>query len=177
MYFPQTTDLCYARDMLDKASMGHALQEQFSWNTFEGVLLADRKAYDQACGKYDEWEEKQHQLKLEAAAAEQYQGRSMSSPGLALMSAEATSDASQIARSQSSPQPSTGSPTLAPSLLTIMPGDASPPRASGKRMQDTATAASYFGETASSISALSYHVPPTEMLSRTMRVFIAWKAS
>ena len=172
------TDLYCARDMLDKASVGHALQQQFSWHTFEGVLLADRKAYDQACEKYDEWEEKQHQLKLEAAAAAEYQARSMSSPGLALMSADvAAGDASQIARSQSSPQPSTGSPTLAPSLLTIMPGDASPPRASGKRVPDTATAASYFGEAASSISASSYHVPPTEMLSRTMRVFIAWKAS
>lgn len=164
--------------MLDKASLGYALQEQFSWHTFEGVLLADRKAYDQACGKYDEWVEKQHQLKLDAAA-EQYQRRSrnsMSSPGLALTSADAASDASQIARSQSSPQPSTSSPTLAPSLLTIMPDDASPPRASSKRMPETATT-SHFGEAASSISVSSTYVPPTEMLSRTMRVFVAWKAS
>ena len=41
--------------MQDKANIGGALEERFSWRTFTSAPLQDRKAFDSACQRYDEW--------------------------------------------------------------------------------------------------------------------------
>ncbi|KAJ3502866.1 hypothetical protein NLJ89_g8695 [Agrocybe chaxingu] len=47
----------FEMDMQDKASVGNALRERFNWQTFPSPILQDRKAFDLACEKYDNWAE------------------------------------------------------------------------------------------------------------------------
>jgi hypothetical protein len=42
-------------DMQDKTSIKDSLEQRFSWRTFSSEPLPDRKAFDAACQRYDEW--------------------------------------------------------------------------------------------------------------------------
>ncbi|KAF9524283.1 hypothetical protein CPB83DRAFT_618717 [Crepidotus variabilis] len=45
----------FQMDMQDKACVGYALEQRFDWRTFELEPLQDRKAFDEANRKYDQW--------------------------------------------------------------------------------------------------------------------------
>jgi hypothetical protein len=49
------TDVSLRRDMQDKTSIKDSLEQRFSWRTFSSEPLPDRKAFDAACQRYDEW--------------------------------------------------------------------------------------------------------------------------
>lgn len=165
--------LIFCRDMNDKASVGHALEERFNWHVFTSPVLQDRKAFDNACEKYDKHIAKQ---KREQSSTNPYRQsdshrsrNSMSTPGLVQSISEllAPNDLNIIARSTSSPQPSSGDLHLedTSSIATAI--------ASGAR-QDINSSHTHLVST--SVSQIS-EAGPTQMLSRALRVFVAWKAS
>ncbi|KAF9485800.1 hypothetical protein BDN70DRAFT_459133 [Pholiota conissans] len=170
-------------DMLDKACMGQALADRFNWHTFEGALLADRKAYNKACMDYDKWLEKDLKLKAAKDAYQCTQNQShnpVSSLGGVLSPPDLSShDVGQIARSSSNPESSSAS--LAPSIRTLMDDRSlmATLAAPSRTLPETASAGSGSGvvEAASMVSSIpSSQMLPQQMLSRAIRVFVAWKA-
>lgn len=41
--------------MQDRARVGHALEERFGWSAYQTEPPQDRKIFDAACQRYDEW--------------------------------------------------------------------------------------------------------------------------
>lgn len=159
--------------------MGNALRERFDWHVFTSPILQDRKAFENACEKYDDWVAAQ-KAKLPSNPyrySNTHRSRnSMSTPGLVPPTPDSSvsHDHNQISRSTSSPQPSTSyhlddtpsvTMTEAPSLTKSHHH-----HDSGSTVHFAAALAS--PSTASQMS----HAMPTQMLSRAMRVFVAWKA-
>lgn len=178
-------NITFLRDMLDKACMGHALAERFNWHTFEGALLVDRKAYNKACKDYDEWLEREHKLKSAADTSRYGQHRprnSMSAPGVILPPSDVSTlshDISEIASSTSYPEASTLAP--APSIRMSVDDSSSvvtlAAPSGGRILSETASSTgSGVVESASMVSNAPLQVLPQHMLSRALRVFVAWKA-
>ncbi|KAH9480652.1 hypothetical protein JR316_0007252 [Psilocybe cubensis] len=163
----------FEMDMHDKASVSHALEERFNWNVFRSPILQDRKAFDNACEKYDKHIAKQKRDQMATNPYRQSNSHrsrnSMSTPGLVQPMSELlnANDLNMIARSTSSPQPSSGDRSLddTSSIATAIVSNT---------RQDSNSSHTHLGS--SSTSQLSEARPP-QMLSRAMRVFVAWKAS
>lgn len=165
--------------MLDKASLGHALQMQFRWNTFEGPILNHRKAYNVACLKHDRW---LLLRKLRANLAhntqvnqqQQHARTTTSTPGLVPPSpGPVDASQSQIFTTQSTPPmltvvgPDEDAALLADMEVILTETSPLTPEQEVKKQNFDAAATAY---------AATLAVPPTQKLSRTMRVFVAWKA-
>ncbi|KAF8177014.1 hypothetical protein BJ912DRAFT_1063707 [Pholiota molesta] len=150
-------------DMLDKACMGHALAGRFNWHTFENALLVDRKAYNKACSDYDEWLEQEHKLKPAVDTSRYSQHRSPNS--------------TESISSTSDPEASTLAPT--PSIrMSVDDGSSVVTLAApsgGRILPETASNLGVV-ESASMVSNAPSQVLPQHMLSRALRVFVAWKA-
>ncbi|KAF8965139.1 hypothetical protein BDZ97DRAFT_1904235 [Flammula alnicola] len=173
----------FEMDMQDKASVGHALQERFDWHVFTSPVLQDRKAFDVACEKYDQWTEEQKQ-KAPLDPYRQSNGHrsrnSVSTPGLVLPATDSSvsHDHNLIARSTSSPQPS----TLVPSERTVDDSSSFATTLAlsslNRHQMDTSSNVHAGGlSSPSTMSHTSIQTMPPQMLSRAMRVFVAWKAS
>jgi hypothetical protein len=165
--------------MLDKASVGNALQERFDWHVFPSPILQDRKAFDTACEKYDDWvtAQKAKSPSNPYRHSNFYHSKtSMSTPGIALPTPDSSVSHgyNQISRSTSSPQPPTShhvddaysiASTLVPSLTE-----------SHHHHHDSVSTVR-FADGLSSPTTTSQKSVSTQRLSRTMRVFVAWKPS
>lgn len=161
--------------------MGNALRERFDWHVFTSPLLQDRKAFDNACEKYDDWVASQ-KTRFPANPyrhSNTHRSRnSMPTPGLV---PPPTADSSvsrvhnQISRSTSSPQSSTSHHLDDTSSVTITE---TPSMTKSHHRHDSGSTV-HFAAPLSSPSTASQmsHAMPTQMLSRAMRVFVAWKAS
>jgi hypothetical protein len=176
-------NITFFRDMLDKACMGHALAERFNWHTFENALLVDRKAYNKACSDYDEWLEQEHKLKpaVDTSRYSQHRSPNSTSPAGVVLP---PSDVSTLSHDISESISSTGDPeasTLAPTPSIRMSVDdgssvvtlAAP--SGGRILPETASNLGVV-ESASMVSNAPSQVLPQHMLSRALRVFVAWKA-
>jgi hypothetical protein len=137
--------------MLDKAGVGQALEAQHSWGTFSSATpLDDRNAFDKACAKYDQWvADQKSKLNLD--------GHNVS-PSLSL--------------------PPTGIVLPAPknsisSWNSNTPSDVVGPDG----WQSSSPLASHLDNEAASIPTTYTDIPPEKLLSRVLRVYVAWKAS
>lgn len=161
----------FRRDMNDKAAVGNALEERFNWHVFTSPILQDRKAFDSACEKYDKHIAIQKLSTNPYRQSNSHQSRnSMSTPGLVQPAPDflIPNDHNIISRSTSSPQPSTGDrPFNDSSSITT---------ATGTRHDTNSSHTQLVSPSVSQLSTHS-HGGPTQMLSRAMRVFVAWKAS
>ncbi|KIM40851.1 hypothetical protein M413DRAFT_154519 [Hebeloma cylindrosporum] len=169
----------FEMDMQDKASVGNALRERFDWHVFSSPILQDRKAFDNACEKYDDWVAAQ-KAKLPSSpyrhSNTHHPRNSMSAPGLVLPTLEPSiaHDPNQISRSTSSPQPSTSyhlDDTSSPTMTEV-------PSLTRSHHHHDSGSTVHFAAALSSPSTASQmsHSMPTQKLSRAMRVFVAWKA-
>jgi len=166
------------RDMQDKASVGNALQERFNWHVFTSPVLQDRKAFDNACEKYEDWAAAQN-AKLPSSPHRHHSNahrsrHSMPAPGLVPTSdSSASHDTSHILRAASSPQshPSTSYHHDDTSSIAI---SEAPTLTKTHHSHDSGSTV-HFAAAPSSPSHAT-HSMPTQMLSRAMRVFVAWKA-
>ena len=136
--------------MQDKACVGPVLEERFNWHTCQSEPLQDRKAFDEACQKYDEWlaDEKQDQ-------------KNYPSPQCHRMKALA-------------PLPtSTGED---PDFLVPSSKNASQ-RSRGGLISATSLQSKFQGDLNGHSSRIPTRPLACQQLSRAMRVFVAWKAS
>jgi len=147
--------------MQDQASIGTALAERFNWHVFSSPDLQDRKAFDAACEKYEQWVISENKLRVEAAGQHGMHG-SLSMPG----SGSVTSGL--------------GVPVDSPRSYgrTSMDGASSfgLPSASAST---TSIAGSLVGAVEPSVAATPLPViplVPPQRISRAVRVFVAWKA-
>jgi len=163
------------RDMQDRACLGPALKERFDWHIFPTVgVLQDRKAYDKACKKFDNWLARQPKnaagvVTRQASDNHRRFTGLVPTTGLVPPTPETASsyyNPSVISRSSSAPQPSTSNgtyPTVDGSATTLV--------GTSMQMQNDPGSEPPFSPSTTSASR------PTQMLSRAMRVFVAWKAT
>ncbi|KAF8799001.1 hypothetical protein BYT27DRAFT_7264526 [Phlegmacium glaucopus] len=153
----------FTMDFQDRAAVGYALQERFNWHVIPSRRLQDRKVFDKACKKYDKWVLAE-QMKLSLCSDHKPNGKitdtrnSFSTPNIN-PSTHYSSPA--IARSHSSPEASFQNDGASLAHVSSHPSDpaihpASPPPPSAPH--------------------LPTQLSPTRRLSRSMRVFVAWKA-
>jgi len=173
--------------MQDKASVGNALRERFDWHVFTSPILQDRKAFENACEKYDDWVALQ-KAKLPTNPyhhSNAHRSRnSMSTPGLVLPTPDSSvsHDHNQISRSTSSPQYSSTShhfdDTSPVTATEAPPLTKSHHHHYHHHHHHDSGSTVHFAAALPSPSTASHmsHAMPTQKLSRAMRVFVAWKA-
>ena len=166
--------------MQDKASVGNALRERFDWHVFTSPILQDRKAFENACEKYDDWvaAQKAKSPTNPYRHSNTHRSRSsMSTPGFVIPTPDSSvsHDHNQISRSTSSPQASSTSHHLDDaSSLTVTEA---PPLTKSHHHHDSGSTVHFAAALPSpSTASQMSHAMPTQMLSRAMRVFVAWKA-
>jgi len=176
--------------MLDKASVGNALQERFGWCVFPSPILQDRKVFDTACEKYDDWATAQKSKPPSDSYRNPniYHSRnSTSTPGLVLPTPDTSvsHNRNAISRSTSSPQPSTShhvddTCSIASTLVPSLTESHHHRHHHHHHHHHDSLSTIHFTAAPSSpstVSQMSTQSMPTQMLSRAMRVFVAWKAS
>jgi hypothetical protein len=152
------------RDMQDKISLGHALKERFSWSVLSSSPSINRKAFDAACEKHDEWVAQQRQQTSSHSFRHVHNHHSSNTlsdsdkvSDNAINSREGTS--MSMARNQSQ-------------IISSHPGE-------GESLKSTPLshdATAHFASPSPTASAHSTVPSPTQRLSRSVRVFVAWKA-
>jgi len=157
--------------MQDKASVGNALQERFDWHVFTSPILQDRKAFDNACEKFDDWVAAQN-AKLPSSPHRRHSNAHRSRHSTSTSDSSVSHDPSQIFRSASSPQshPSTSHHHDDRSSITITEA---PSVTKTHHHHDSGSMVHFAAPSSPSNATQSM---PTQMLSRAMRVFVAWKA-
>jgi len=154
----------HCRDMQDQISLGHALKERFSWSVLSSSPSINRKAFDAACEKYDQWVAQQRQ---QTSSHSFRHDNHLSSNTLS--NSDKVSDSPNTV---SSPEGTSMSMARNQSLtISSHPGV-------GESLKSThlphdATVHSASPPTASAHSTVP---SPTQRLSRSVRVFVAWKA-
>jgi len=139
--------------MRDHMALGTALQDRFSWSVFPSSPSSDRKVFDTACETWAQWE---HQQRQTPYGYSPQSNRSMNS--------DATST---LILDDVFAQPYTASE---PDHL----GAQIPVRRSGNPNTSPRGRPTTAGST-SQVSVASPSTAPTRRLSRSMRVFVAWK--
>ena len=159
--------------------MGNALRERFDWHVFTSPILQDRKAFENACEKYDDWvaAQKAKSPTNPYRHSNTHRSRSsMSTPGFVIPTPDSSvsHDHNQISRSTSSPQASTSHHLDDASSLTVTEA---PPLTKSHHHHDSGSTVHFAAALPSpSTASQMSHAMPTQMLSRAMRVFVAWKA-
>ena len=136
--------------MQGKACVGHVLEERFGWRTHQSEPHQDRKAFSEACLKYDEWLAGERKNHLSPQSH-----RVKASQTLAPLSSSTGEDPDSLVPSSKNP-----SQKSRETLTSTIPGT------------DLNLGHSSFATTRIPTQPL-----PRQQLSRAMRVFVAWKAS
>lgn len=171
------------RDMRDQFDIGSALQERYAWNSVPMPAPQDRKQFDTAC---DKWDQYQHQQKLDQAAeAQQHHQYRRRSRRHSQFLSEAAATINHLP---------TIPDTISMRNATVRPemdfGEARPgvqqPRASrmsisngrtGRRSISRSRSHADLGKDVDQVEEIGNDSPhPSHLLARTMRVFVAWKA-
>ncbi|PPR04105.1 hypothetical protein CVT24_010678 [Panaeolus cyanescens] len=133
-------------DMQDKIGINHIIEDRFNWHVFTSPELQDRKVFDTTCEKYDNWVAEQRAK--EASAAAHAQSRSSTGTHRPMGSISTTGTV----------------PT--PDTIT---------RKSSTGHNYVMDDASIKPKRTSTASTLYPTPNPAQMMSRAMRVFVAWK--
>ncbi|KAF5314914.1 hypothetical protein D9619_006945 [Psilocybe cf. subviscida] len=141
----------FEMDMLDKAGVGQALEAQYSWSTFPSATpLDDRNAFDKACAKYDQW------------VADQRRKSSI--------------DGHTDSPSSSVPPTGIVLPDHKSSISSLYSNAPSDTVVADDWFSLTSTSRQSHNE-AASIPLTYTDIPPEKLLSRVLRVYVAWKSA
>ncbi|KAF4617321.1 hypothetical protein D9613_006139 [Agrocybe pediades] len=155
-------------DMMDRVAVGHLLKSRYDWHIFpdpkekNGGISSERKAYDTNCAKYDAWLAKKGQ---NAPTASSWR-RSMdirSHSGLVVVPPK--HDTSE-----------TNSPTISTADHSFADGHSISSTLIGSSTRSEHNS-SQLVPPGSPTATKVCPAPQQKMLSRAMRVFVAWKAT
>lgn len=147
-------------DMQDQISLGHALKERFSWSVLSSSPSINRKAFDAACEKYDQWVAQQRQQTSSHSfrhVHDHHSSNLLSNSDKVSDTPNTISSREGMARNQSISSHTGEGESLKP---TPLPHDATV----------------HFASHSPTASGQSTVPSPTQRLSRSVRVFVAWKA-
>ena len=136
--------------MQGKACVGHVLEERFGWHTHQSEPHQDRKAFSEACLKYDEWLAGERKNHLSPQSH-----RVKASQALAPLSSSTGEDPDSLVPSSKNPSQKSRE-TLTSTIL-------------GTDLN--------LGHSSFATTRIPTQPLPRQQLSRAMRVFVAWKAS
>lgn len=142
--------------MQDQASVDYALQEQVNWRVFPSPRDLRRKAFDEACKKWDKWVAKQER-----------RARHLTSHHHHMKNGESTNGDTTIPEYR---RHSNGNP-LSPGLANGTIDNHGPSEANSGKQSSAKRDTSQPSPIPFSPSSL----PPHKRLSRAIRVFVAWK--
>lgn len=137
--------------MLDKAGIGQTLEAQGSWGSFPSATpLDDRNAFDKACAKYDQWVAKQKN-NSSIDGHDDSQSLLLSPTGIVLPASKMSISSSHL---------DTSSDDVSSNSWRF----STPPTSHESHTETTSLPATYTD------------IAPEKLLSRVLRVYVAWKA-
>lgn len=156
----------HCRDMQDQISLGHALKERFSWSVLSSSPSINRKAFDAACEKYEQWVAQQRQHTSSHPFRHVHDHHS-SNP---LSNSDKVSDTPNTVSSREGTSINVAHNQS--QTISSHPGE-------GESLKPTPLphdATVHFALPSPTASGHSTVPSPTQRLSRSVRVFVAWKA-
>lgn len=158
------------RDMRDQYALGSALEERFAWSVVPMPATQDRKLFDVACDKWEQYQRQQRQDQITESQHHPYRRHSHHSQ----LFSEAAATLSHL-------------PTI-PDTITMRNGSTRPTinfakshlsrdnsgRPGGRHALSKSR--SYASLRKEPLSEPLGYPHPSHFLCRTMRVFVAWKA-
>lgn len=160
--------------MRDQIALGSALEDRFFWSVFPSMPTQERKAFDAACEKWEQWEEEQnHRSPLHPYRFLPNKHRTTTSVSTAGTLPLASENHSSTQNGLSGAENGRSAFRRSHSNLEEY-GMPATPNDQYVRYDHIHKNASQLSPT--STSSRSTAIPPTRRLSRAMRVFVAWKS-
>jgi hypothetical protein len=180
LWHPQAieTEPYMTRDMQDQASLNNSLKERFQWNVMDSAPPQNRRIFNMACEKYDKWSQQESNHATPSFSSPYRPSRN---------SLHAPSSINVTAPSPDTPAPPHDGPGAAVkgrarsnshtillnrngSVNTTDRSNGSPSIAWAQSRSDTSAHFSAVPELAAPST-----LAPTQKLSRSISVFVAWK--
>jgi len=168
--------MLFSRDMQDQASVNPSLSGRFGWNVIESAPAAGRKIFNTACEKYEKWlrsEGSQATAEFSKSSVLEKSTLSFMSPiSIAHTPSTSTTASEPVAKAQANQRKRSNSHTAGlrnhDRLSALTPLVA-------QKSTDTSTSV-LSPSSAAPAPSIPPAIPPTQRISRTTAVFIAWKA-
>ncbi|KAJ2929763.1 hypothetical protein H1R20_g7325, partial [Candolleomyces eurysporus] len=159
--------LNFEMDMQDQASLHSALKERFQWNVIDSAPPQNRKIFNTACEKYEKWLEKEARMSVSSSSARPSR-HSLHGPSNISVTAPTPDTPVPHEATKSKTRTRSNSHTILLHGNGAERANGTVPQAQAPQKSDALV---HFALPSNIPSAL----PPTQKLSRSMCVFVAWK--